>query len=385
MGWGTAGATAPSLSPMVGVLGDSLLIMNDVDGVMRADGPLAVATWLSGGKIRYAYLGGWAGQSSAQILARVNDFVATGAKTIAILCGANDGGGTGFPSTTRPNLDAIIAGVIARGGTPVLVTAPPRGTAGSPPSSQVKLSINAYNHYVRNRAQQLGVPLVEWYTIFADVAGSNDYYAAGMTYDGIHPSSAAGQLAAGQAIATALLPLLPPATPPFITSNVDAANLSQNGLFLVSSAGKATGWSVSSTSGTTPSIVTKTVGNAQRFDLTSNTSAFLMNHSAPAFLAVIPGNRYRATANLSWSGGCIPRMQIDTGTGSGITAYAVWKPMFTSIIVEATDCPVVFDFTPPAGVTQVAYEFTLLGSGLTGFCEISRVGLVDLTAQGIAS
>lgn len=370
----------PGLSPMVGCLGDSLMINNDVAGTQRNDSPLHLATVLSGGRIRYAYMGGVGGQNSSQILARVNDFVATGARTILVLMGANDGGGAGFPGF-RANLDATINGIIARGGTPVLVTSPPRGTAGSPPTVQVRLSINAYNHYVRGLAQKLGVPLVEWWSIYADT--TTEAFAAGMTSDGVHPTNNAATTAAAQAIVDALSPLLPPARPPLITSNTDASNLQPNGLLLNSSGGVATGYGAMSDGGTTPSIVAKAVGNAQRFTIAGNTNAWLMNNGTPAAITVVPGHTYRATALLSWSGGCIPRMQIDTGTGGGITSYAVWKPMNAAAVAAATDCAVVFDFVPPAGVTQVAYEWVLPSTGLTGWCEISRIGLVDLTAQGI--
>jgi len=371
----------PGLSPMVGALGDSLTINNDVVGTQRNDSPLHLATILSGGRIRYAYMGGVGGQNSTQILARVNDFVATGARTILVLMGANDGGGAGFPGF-RANLDATVNGIIVRGGTPVLVTSPPRGTAGSPPTAQVRLSINAYNHYVRALAQALGVPLVEWWSIYADT--TTEAFAAGMTGDGVHPSNNAATTVAAQAIVDALSPLLPPARPPLIMSQTDASNLMPNGLLLNSSGGVATGYGVMSGGGTTPSIVAKTVGNAQRFTLADNTNAWLMNNGTPAAVTVVPGRTYRATALLSWSGGCVPRMQIDTGTGAGITAYAVWKPMNASAVSAATDCAVVFDFVPPAGITQVAYEWVLPSTGLTGWCEISRIGLVDLTAQGIS-
>ena len=71
------------------------------------------------------------------------------------------------------------------------------------------------------------------------------------------------------------------------------------------------------------------------------------------------------------------------GTGGGITSYAVWKPMNAAAVAAATDCAVVFGLRSARRVTQVAYEWLLPARGLTGWCEISRIGLVDLTAQGI--
>ena len=76
-------------------------------------------------------------------------------------------------------------------------------------------------------------------------------------------------------------------------------------------------------------------------------------------------------------------MQIDTGTGGGITSYAVRKPMNAAAVAAATDCAVVFDFVPPAGLPRWPM-WVLPSTGLTGWCEMGcRIGLVDLTAQGI--
>ena len=96
--------------------------------------PTACCTWLtvlSGGRIRYArYMGGVGGRTRLRS-ARVNDSVATGARTILVPDGRQRRGGAGFPGF-RANPTPRSTGSFARGGTPVLVTSPPRGTVGSP-------------------------------------------------------------------------------------------------------------------------------------------------------------------------------------------------------------------------------------------------------------
>ena len=211
---------------------------------------------------------------------------------------------------------------------------------------QVRLSINAYNHYVRGLAQKLGVPLVEWWSIYADT--TTEAFAAGMTSDGVHPTNNAATTAAAQAIVDALSPLLPrPARrwsvehrrlePDAERTAAQLVGRCRHGLRRHVRRGHH---AVDRSQGCRQRTAVHHRGQHQRV-------ADEQRH--PAAITVVPGHTYRATALLSWSGGCIPRMQIDTGTGGGITSYAVWKPMNAAAVAAATDCAVVFDFVPPAG------------------------------------
>jgi lysophospholipase L1-like esterase len=372
---GAAGALGPPvLSPLVGVLGDSLSQNTDI-ATRRTDSPLATATLLSGGKIRYTYMGGVAGQTSAQILARVNDFVATGAKTIVIQCGVNDGNG-GWGTTTRTNLDAIIAGVISRGGVPVLATTPPSGSSGSPPSTATKLARASYNEYVRNKSASLGTPIVDYYAALADPTG--DYFLAAYNNDGIHPN-AAGWALVGQALCNALLPLLPAANPVLPFTNTDQASKSTNCLMLNSSAGFATNWSRSGGSGNgTPTVVAAPVGNWQLM-----TSASSPGNSS-CWIQAIPvtaGNLHRLVFVASWSGTPI-NVQIDT-ISSGATSYSAYVPMFgsptySSPMLTVTGAVCQYDFTPAAGVDHINVEM-IVQSG-TGTAQWSQFAVYDITA-----
>ena len=92
------------------------MINNDVAGTQRNDSPLHLATVLSGGRIRYAYMGGVGGRTRLRSRPRQRLPSPRGARTILVPDGRQRRGWRGLPRpepTSTPR-----SGIIARGRTP---------------------------------------------------------------------------------------------------------------------------------------------------------------------------------------------------------------------------------------------------------------------------
>lgn len=165
-------------NPYVG-LGDSITSISGGAGYGGA-WALMVAS-LMDQRLDYRGNAGVAGQNSTQILARVPDVIALGAKTVTVLAGTNDltqGVSTG---TFQANIQAIVSQFRAAGVVPVLATIPPR-------ANTTFLAQNlAWNSWLRSYAETERLVIVDFWEALVNPA--TNMFAAGFdSGDGLHPS-----------------------------------------------------------------------------------------------------------------------------------------------------------------------------------------------------
>ena len=181
---------------------------------------------LSGGQIRHTYNAGQPGQNTAWLLANFDTIVTphtAGLDCILFNTGAHDAGITTF-STWTGSYIGVINKIIALGKTPILTTMFPQTGA----TTTVQKGITQTNSFIRRFAAKNGFLLLDVYRAATDP--TNGGWKSGYSSDNIHPLPAA-QTAVGQACATQIAPLMPPAD--YVTSqwNNDPNNLLTNAMF----------------------------------------------------------------------------------------------------------------------------------------------------------
>lgn len=158
---------------------------------------------------------GVTGNTSAQLLARMDAIIAAKPEVLFVLIGTNDVG-VGVPlATYQANIAAIKAKADAAGLPILFGEIPPRGNDSDTTAQMVK-DINRFNVWLRFWCAAEGVPLAPLHRRLVDPA--TGYMAASYwtSPDETHPN-AAGHDVIAQAVSTALRPLLPTPTWPVVT------------------------------------------------------------------------------------------------------------------------------------------------------------------------
>lgn len=145
---------------------------------------------------------GVGGQTTTQILARIDDVLAYAPGWVHLIAGTNDmGAGT---STAKANIDSMLDQLDAAGIRVILGTIPPR--TGDKYTGTIKADTLELNRWIIEQGRsRAGVVVVDYFTALADV--SNNYRASvcgyNSTSDGIH-LSATGAYVCGKALAAAV-------------------------------------------------------------------------------------------------------------------------------------------------------------------------------------
>lgn len=351
-------------------------------------GPSSYATWaslLSGGRIRMLANKGVGGETSTQILARVDDVIALSPDWCLVMMGTNDM--TGYAAapaatlaTLKSNIEAAERQLRGVGINVVLCTILPNGTA------QYRPGIIRANAWIRWYCQTRGVHLLDLYAQMVDPAQADTWRSGYAHGDGVHFSQA-GAKAAGSYVATALAPLLPLHTPTLCSSNVtgDDPNLLVNGIFTgdTNADGIANSWGETGSGGSvTWSLETDSaiVGQWQVLTVASSGARSLAQGVSPAADTYADGDVLAFAGRLTTeieagSMTCTVRLTFTATGGSFYLAPVL------SITRNLSNAVFYGQMAVPAGTTLVQAQISN-GAG-TGVIKVAQVSLYNLTTLGL--
>lgn len=326
---------------------------------------------LAGQRPTLGYNAGISGNTTAQMLARIQADVIDRAPSYALVDGGTNDLATAVPlATIKTNLAAIYDALTAAGITPIACTIPPR--------LLYRDNTNRLNAWIKTYAIRNGLPVFDIHTVVADPATGD--YKAGYAGDGIHPNATAGK-----ALALALrdaLTFIPVGSCYLTGDKGDAANLIANGtMFDTNADGTPDSWTIygaagSQTIGTDANVQ---IGNVLTFVNTGAANRVL--DTSPAITAGwAVGDRVAfagrvQTSGLEASGGnIIARVTFTGSTGAASLApLNGWK-------LDIDWSTFYIEGTIPAGTTALQPTFRLSNNGTM---KLGRLTLVNLTALGL--
>ena len=335
------------------------------------------AAILSNQRIRYTVNAGVSGNTSAQMLARIQADVIAKAPNVCIVdAGINDLGMSVPFATFKANIAEIVRLLRTAGIAPVLTTILPQG------NTALKLPyITTWNLWLKLYAESQGIPILDFYPITVDPATGT--YRAGMdSGDGVHPSTL-GYYTMGKYVADTLGPLLPVYSPPLAQaqSTYDTANLAPSPMFLTGTAGTPTGWvAVGSPTGTVNrTLVTDAAINGQwaQFAVAgTNGTCGIGKVWNPAAGTIDPGDKLLIMARIasdtvSAGGGAFFDVIVNGSVVIGVTLRAAIPG---GIILR--------EYTAPATVTSVQVDFKALAG--TGNVRFAQPTIFNLTKLGLS-
>jgi len=194
-------------------------------GGAKSTGMFGWANAQLGHRLRMAGNAGVPGNTSAQILARIDTALAIPSDIVAVLAGANDFAQSVTAAQTIANLTAIYSKVKKTGRTLLALTTMSRSTMNT---SAGYAYLSVVNQFIKNYARSNpNVILADICSVITDpVTGVPFNSAPFPTNDGTHPN-AIGAQRMGKVIADALRPFIP-ASDIFSSSNTDPLNLMRN-------------------------------------------------------------------------------------------------------------------------------------------------------------
>lgn len=224
---------------------------------------------------------GVGGQTTTQMLARIDDDVIAYAPDVCFVGGGTNDG-LGASATTDANIRSMCNKLLDAGILPVVVTPPPRGSANS---ANRQNSVDT-SKVIRRIASDYSLPLVDFYSllVLTDGTGLMD-----PTYDadGTHPNLAGYKLMGDTAWAAVSAMFTAQSYVQY--DNADSTSLLSNGLFLTGSGSVPTSWSNASGGATRSTGVSGVAGYA----LTVTSASGAKNAQSPTSTAITAGQRYR--------------------------------------------------------------------------------------------
>lgn len=270
------------------LFGDSITAYNGGPSILAptaswdSKGFFVWANILLGGRIKVLNQAGVAGDTTAQMLARISSYVlAYRPGYVAVLGGANDAIQSIASATTITNLTAIYRRCLSLG---IGVIAIPIIPATGLSAAQLVL-VSAVNRFIKDYCRSNpGMILCDMGQAIVD-PNTNWSPASGYLLDGLHPNSL-GASVMGKALYTVLNPIIPPAD----LMGMGASNLLTNPYFYGTGTTISTGWSLQGGTGATFSYVGRTDnvrGNWMQAAVANGASAVVtQNVSIGATLAV---------------------------------------------------------------------------------------------------
>ncbi|BBD99734.1 SGNH/GDSL hydrolase family protein [Sphingobium amiense] len=192
--------------PQIACLGDSNSFINwgsspstgtaqispPTQGILQCRGYAFWAQTLCDARVEFpqALNFGVSGETSTQILARVDQAAAASADAVVVLAGTNDFGAADLPyAATVANLTAIVAALRVRNKRVLLLTVPPRGHPSSHYFSGATdpklLRLFAVNNWIKRVASQMrGVSVIDPWGEIADPASLYGDFRSGMVNSG---------------------------------------------------------------------------------------------------------------------------------------------------------------------------------------------------------
>lgn len=329
----------------------------------------------SKGKVQYVYNAGIPGNTTTQMLARIQtDVIEKKPKLCFILGGTNDVSQNIPVSTTKSNIEQMITILLTNKIAPVLCTIPPRNDA------TLQTGVSKVNINVRSLASKYGLHLIDFYSSLVDP--SNGFYKNGTTLsgDGVHPT-AAGAKIMSSVVEQVLLPSLPVFSTPLAHNNVSGINLINNGLFLNDTNADGVPDSWVAYGGTAANVVHSVVSNDS--NILGNWVQMQVNTSTTRILEYTLGSGFAAGDKLAFFG------KIQATAEAGSLNYDV-KITFNGPGKSAklignwtrdVDGSFYMELTVPNGTTSILLDF-IVNSG-TGTLKISQCGIINLTTLGM--
>lgn len=363
----TAIAAKPRLQPnTVALLGDSITYFNG-SGAGVYDTPVTVPyhhsqgffTWANialGGRLTLTRQAGVAGNTSAQVLARITDI--TGLAVMpgycVVMAGTNDMLNGVASATTIANLTAIHDALIAKGITVVACTMPYVWSA----TSAYLLAQAEVNDWIRDQATKPGIIVCDWAGRFANDNGDGTP-KTGYTTDGVHPTPV-GAAILGRQLADAIRFRVAGSPLGLASTNIEPTNALANGLMIGTSgtlntgaAGSfATSWIAGRTAGTGTITGSKVArvdgmpGSWQQLSISGSSGATFLMYQDVSPAGIAPGHKYIAEMEFE---GFVPTdikkftltlAQVGAGGAGG---YA---------LAEASGATLVYPSEIPAGVMR---------------------------------
>ena len=364
-------------------LGDSISIAGDTvagSTLTRLDSYALYFSLYSGGKVQFVYNGGHGGNMTSDMIARFDtEITPQNPSIVSLQSGTNDFTNGVSNDTFRANIKALVAKIRAINAKPVLMTMPPVNSA----ATAQKLQIVQNNAWLAYYGASEGIPVIDMYGIVTDPTTGN-YLTAMDNGDGIHPSIA-GRQAIGQEMANQLGPLLTK-IPMLSRSNVDPANVLQNGLMVNSASGLAASWSVNGSvpAGVTTSMVTdaNVPGNMQRISYASATGKTTLRQAPAVGAGFSVGDVLRYSCVVTNTAGMRVQVAIqDYGGTIHQLNYAQFDKPVTRGVVTLPD------FTVPAGgITNILCDITAqdtASAATTGTIDYGQATLYNLTSGSL--
>lgn len=351
-------------------------------------GSSSYVTWAclqSGGRIRLLANKGVGGETSTQILARIQAVIDLAPDWGVLMMGTNDM--TSYAAAPDATLATLFANIEAAerrlrgaGINVALCTILPNGTA------QYRPGIIRANAWIRWYCQRRGVHLLDLYAQAVDPTISGTWRAGYAQGDNVHTSQV-GAKALGLYVAQHLAPLMPLYTPTLCSSNVTSEdpNLLANGIMVgdANADGIANSWGVTGSGGTvTWSLETDPdiVGQWQVLTVASSGARSLAQGVSPGASTFADGDVIafagRLTATLeAGSMTCTVRLAFSATDGP------FYLSPVTSINRDLDNAVFYGQMAVPAGTTLMQPQISN-GSG-TGVIKAAQVSVYNLTELGL--
>lgn len=325
----------------------------------------------SGGKIAKTVNAGISGNTTAQMLARVQTDVVAYKPSVCVILGGTNDSATPVPLTAfAANITGIVQALWKAGIAPVLCTIPTIN------SSTQRPVIGRYNAWIRRFAARQGIPLLDYYTLSVDPATGNLLQSAMGNTDGTHPGNI-GNALLGKYAADILSPLVGAASTPIASDNTDTLNLVADGLnYGTVSNGLAAPWGVygSLPSGATPSVVTDSLvpGKMQQLALVGTSAgATLYKRITPTSgnRIVISGTVTKTSGQAGFQAYINTSNQTDTYNQLLDVTEPVTRGRFST------------ELTVPANTNSI--DIKMYSQPGTATIAVGQLTAYDLTAQAV--
>lgn len=366
----------------VGAIGDSITASLGINAYYDgrqynlSDQPLCYAMLQSTANWDLVVNAGIAGQRSDQIAARIATEIVPAGVDVCVInsCFWNDIAQAYTTTHTQTQIAAMCEELIAANIMPVICTPTPDAITGG--TSARKLYMSTMAAWVRWYGKQNGYPVVDYMSGLIDPATG----AISSTYNldnSVHPNPA-GFKVMGAALGAVLDSLAGKRATAAAVYAADATDLLGGvGLFL-SGSGTGTGWTATTPSGGTNSLVTDgaVLGQMQQLAAVATAGTYLVDTAN--FAGWSAGDLLELSGVMTYDGGTsLPRLRFVYGGSPSPNNYLNFEPRAAITrgrfrMVQAV----------PAGATTCKVRFQMQNG--TGVASIGQLAVRNLTALGLS-
>lgn len=362
-------------------LGDSITAGSGSSGGEKQQWPVALCM-LSKGKIRMLRNAGVVGETSGQILARVDSQVVPYAPDLCFVCGfTNDTDTATAISVTLASLEEIFNKLISNGIVPIFISGPPYTSTTANKSNQENR-----NSSIKILCDYMDIVHIDpWKFVLDEVTGD---WITTYTSDNKHPKPIYYRQVA-QNILNELN--IYGSVNKHSYSNVDASNKISNGLFLNGTT-TPTGWNnVSGTNNCVPTIEDGGIEVEGNYAVFSYPSASTGSRSIQYSGSCTPGDLLEFSCKVTSfvESGNLDFSVIISGMDAGYNILPAnsWRPAF-GLPFDMVAGVIRSEWVAPVGATRFAIILSagslIGGVGTVKFAEARMVNKTDITSRPIS-